>query len=563
MAVVDLYKVGTTRTKVLNGMAQRISVGSGDGQASWIDYQTSRRGPDGAVRTVLLTESVPTRALLPLMQFEHEGVGLDFRVLHSGSTPIKQPKILSIAADYQACTTLMPFVNGAFNGEVFALMPALREYFSVSAGINNLDPESAVAKGLVVANSDGSLTDAVTETAWGHILNLFYGVTDAVSEIPVQGRPTLENAMLAVRMMHADPETFKDNVAAYRQFLFATFLTQTLRMRAALDMVKRGGFDGCAMGETDAVYHRQIKQNPDLGIISRLGILYSKDDTHKDPFQLADAKRIQSMAIAFGMGEINLINVEDEGWQSLLSVKGAENYLIRIPGSRPLYPENVQQIYADGTMLIDPGTLYVNRKHDGLFARSMTRTRVGLLGVGKIGSGIARIGYDAFGTDLLGYDVKISDPAAEIFRARGGRFTSSMQDLVAQAQYAVIAMNLIPGVNNGVINASVLDAAMPGMRLVNIARGGLWVEPDVEAWLERDQDAALGSDVVGNETDPFPVNEGLGAFMASGRAKITPHDASAVLQVRENLVTNSVNCNLIPAIRGEQPKYLKDLTAKP
>lgn len=73
---------------------------------------------------------------------------------------------------------LIPMLSDRIDASVFDAAPTLRVVANYAAGYNNIDLEAARARGIVVTNTPGVLTDATADLTWALIL----GITRRVGE---------------------------------------------------------------------------------------------------------------------------------------------------------------------------------------------------------------------------------------------------------------------------------------------------------------------------------------------------------------------------------------------
>lgn len=128
--------------------------------------------------------------------------------------------------------------------------------------------------------------------------------------------------------------------------------------------------------------------------------------------------------------------------------------------------------------------------------------QLGLLGLGKIGERVARVGA-AFGMEVLAWSPNLD---AERARACGARLAGSKQELVAGSDVLSIHVRLGPR-SRGTIGAEELRRMRPTALLVNTSRAEI-VDQDAlvralrEGWI-----AGAAADVF--ETEPLPLEHPL------------------------------------------------------
>jgi phosphoglycerate dehydrogenase-like enzyme len=149
----------------------------------------------------------------------------------------------------------------------------------------------------------------------------------------------------------------------------------------------------------------------------------------------------------------------------------------------------------------------VSRPLGGLEGRTL-----GLLGLGQIGSRVARLGA-AFGMKVIAH-------------RRSGAPSSSpdvalvdLNNLLARSDHLVIAAPLTDE-TAGIIGSAALSRVKPSLHIVNVARGGIIDTDALSAALHEGRIAGATLDV----TDPEPLPAGHPLWSAPN-VRITPHMA--------------------------------------
>jgi gluconate 2-dehydrogenase len=161
---------------------------------------------------------------------------------------------------------------------------------------------------------------------------------------------------------------------------------------------------------------------------------------------------------------------------------------------------------------------------------------LGILGMGRIGQGIARRAA-GFGMRVL-YHNRSPLPGA-VERECRARYVDR-DALLAQSDHLVLVLPYVPA-SHHVIDAAALATMKPTATLTNIARGGLVDEDALADALQHGRLAAAGLDVF--EGEPV-VNPRL---LACRNLVLTPHIASGSLPTRRAMVALAVD-NLVAAL---------------
>ena len=162
--------------------------------------------------------------------------------------------------------------------------------------------------------------------------------------------------------------------------------------------------------------------------------------------------------------------------------------------------------------------------------REIRKMRVGILGKGDIGNGVARR-LDVFGTDVVFLERPGSTPA----RAGYLPFDTALPQLDA----LILVCPLTPD-NAGMVNTALLKRMKPGALLINPSRGGLVNEQNLADALASGHLGGAALDVVSQE--PICRDNPLFDLRAHDRLILTPHIAwstdEAVTEMMRLLVDN-------------------------
>ncbi|MCD7098668.1 D-glycerate dehydrogenase [Stenotrophomonas sp. MMGLT7] len=175
---------------------------------------------------------------------------------------------------------------------------------------------------------------------------------------------------------------------------------------------------------------------------------------------------------------------------------------------------------------------------------------LGILGMGRIGQGIARRGAHGFGMKVV-YHNRSRLPQ-DVERDLGARYVG-FDALLQQADHLVLMLPYSPDVHH-LIDAQALAKMKPTATLVNIARGGIVDELALADALAHGRLAAAGLDVFEGEPQVRPE------LLALRNVVLTPHIGSASLTTRRAMVALAVD-NLTAALgagphAGEPPSAL-------
>ncbi len=159
-----------------------------------------------------------------------------------------------------------------------------------------------------------------------------------------------------------------------------------------------------------------------------------------------------------------------------------------------------------------------------LFAGSEVHgSTLGILGMGRIGQGIARRGAHGFGMRVLYHNRSRLDTATEA-ECRAEYVTKA--ELLARADHLVLVLPYTPA-NHHTIGLAELQQMKPTANLINIARGGIVDDAALAQALRDRQIAGAGLDVFEGEPQVHPD------LLTLPNVVLTPHIASATVGTRK------------------------------
>ena len=166
--------------------------------------------------------------------------------------------------------------------------------------------------------------------------------------------------------------------------------------------------------------------------------------------------------------------------------------------------------------------LWQNWSYDMFAGSEVHGSTLGILGMGRIGQGIARRGAHGFGMRVIYHNR--SRLAAEL----EGECRASYVDkdtLLAEADHLVLVLPYSPESHHA-IGAAELARMKPTATLINIARGGIVDDAALAQALAERRIAAAGLDVFEGEPSVHP------GLLQVPNVVLTPHIASATVSTR-------------------------------
>ncbi|MES2685180.1 MAG: D-glycerate dehydrogenase [Pseudomonadota bacterium] len=167
---------------------------------------------------------------------------------------------------------------------------------------------------------------------------------------------------------------------------------------------------------------------------------------------------------------------------------------------------------------------------------------LGVLGMGRIGQGIAKRGAHGFGMKVIYHNRSRLDAAME---AECKASYVSKEELLKTADHVVLVLPYSPA-SHHTIGAAELAMMKPTATLVNIARGGIVDDAALAKALRDKTISAAGLDVFEGEPKVHPD------LLTVPNVVLTPHIASATVPTRLAMANLAVD-NLIGFFKDKKP----------
>lgn len=170
---------------------------------------------------------------------------------------------------------------------------------------------------------------------------------------------------------------------------------------------------------------------------------------------------------------------------------------------------------------------------------------LGIFGMGRIGSELARLCKGAFGMKIL-YHNRRRNPEAEA--ALDATYVS-FDELLAQSDVVSPHANLSDE-TRGIFNAAVFEKMKPSAIFINTARGAMHHEPDLIEALRGKKIWGAGLDV----TNPEPMRPD-NPLLQMDRVVVLPHIGSATAETRAAMAVRAAE-NIIAGLAGNPMPFV-------
>ncbi len=182
---------------------------------------------------------------------------------------------------------------------------------------------------------------------------------------------------------------------------------------------------------------------------------------------------------------------------------------------------------------------------EDLYGVNVAGKTLGMLGMGRIGSAVARRAHHGFGMQVL-YHNRRRDPDAE--QALSARYVSK-DELLAQADFFCVMLPLSKETER-TIGAREFALMKPSAIFINASRGKVVDEAALIAALQNKTIHAAGLDVF--EQEPLPATSPL---LQMANVTALPHVGSATHETRFAMAQLAVD-NVLAGVSGQRPAAL-------
>jgi len=168
---------------------------------------------------------------------------------------------------------------------------------------------------------------------------------------------------------------------------------------------------------------------------------------------------------------------------------------------------------------------------------------LGILGFGRIGKAIGRIGRQGFDMEILYYDVLRFEEAEREIHAK----KVSMEEVLSRSDFVSVNLPMLPS-TKGILGVREFGLMKPTACIINVARGPIWDEKALYSALKEGKIAGAGSDVF--EVEPASKDHPLLEF---DNFVCTPHMAAHTEEALKRM--SRVAVDVLRVLDGKEPIY--------
>ncbi len=168
---------------------------------------------------------------------------------------------------------------------------------------------------------------------------------------------------------------------------------------------------------------------------------------------------------------------------------------------------------------------------------------LGILGFGRIGKAVGRIGYKGFDMKVLYYDaLRYEEVEKEIEAVK-----TNLEEVMSRSNFISINLPMLP-VTKGLIGEREFGMMRPTAYIINLARGPIWDEKALYKVLKEGRVAGAGADVF--EVEPAAKEHPL--FQLENFVG-TPHSAAHTEEALRRM--SLVAVDILRVLEGKEPVY--------
>ncbi|MEW6262253.1 MAG: hydroxyacid dehydrogenase [Thermodesulfobacteriota bacterium] len=199
-----------------------------------------------------------------------------------------------------------------------------------------------------------------------------------------------------------------------------------------------------------------------------------------------------------------------------------------------------------GKLISETVTMPIMAKRHGLVTADIWGKTLGIIGVGRIGSSVAKKMITAFNMRVLGYDPYVDE---KTLAGYGVKKADTLEDMLPQCDF--VSLNCPGGAETKhMINARTLALMKPSAYVINTARGTVVDETALLQAIQKEQIAGAATDVY----DPEPPAPGS-PIIRTDSIIVTPHLGAQTEESLYRMGTTIVQ-GILDVLESKRPEYL-------
>ncbi len=312
------------------------------------------------------------------------------------------------------------------------------------------------------------------------------------------------------------------------------FVTRKIS-ESGIELLKKEGFD-VEVSDFDGVLPHELLIEKIKGADAILSLLTDKIDG-----EVMDASGGQLKIIAnYAVGYDNL-NLEDAKKRNIILTNTPEVL------SETVAEHTFALLLAIAHRIVESDQYFRDGKYTGwapllLLGQDVSHKTLGVVGLGRIGSLVAKHAHKGFEMKVLYYDIKRNEDFEKEFNAQ---FRENVEDILKESDFVSLHVPLLPSTKH-LMNEERLKMMKKSAYLINTSRGPVIDENALVKALKEGWIRGAALDVYENEP-----KSALG-LTDLPNAILTPHTASATEETRSQMSILAAK-NIIAVLGGKPP----------
>ena len=312
------------------------------------------------------------------------------------------------------------------------------------------------------------------------------------------------------------------------------FITRKIP-ESGIDLLRKEGFD-VEVSDFDGILSREKLLEKVKGADAILSLLTDKIDG-----EVMNAAGAQLKVIANYAAGYDNLNLEDAKKRSITLTNTPEVL------SETVAEHTFALMLAIAHRIVEADKFFRDGKYVGwapllLLGQDVAHKMLGVVGLGRIGSLVAKHAHKGFEMKVLYYDIKRNENFEKEFNAE---FRANVEDVLKEADFISLHVPLLPSTKH-LINEERLKLMKKSAYLINTSRGPVVDENALVAALKEGWIRGAALDVYENEP------KSASGLTDLPNVILTPHIASATEGTRSQMSILAAK-NIIAVLKGEEP----------